>query len=183
MSEEGYKIASSYFSSIFGQVQLSGTTWKTSGAPPFVSKPAMLDGMTLYPETIGYADNSKENPLGDMENHISQMIDFGGGTAGGFYHPYLGMKYLPELVNQMERIPGGEWLDLKKTKQTVTSDSVRIKTDGDGTIHVENKIHPITAFFNHHQQTPLEKRFGFSPAWCYCLSSCSPATSFICAPH
>jgi uncharacterized protein YdaL len=29
------------------------------------------------------------------------------------------MKYLPELVNQMERIPGGEWLDLKKTKQTV----------------------------------------------------------------
>ncbi len=29
MSEEGYKIASSYFSSIFGQVQLSGTTWKT----------------------------------------------------------------------------------------------------------------------------------------------------------
>jgi uncharacterized protein YdaL len=30
------------------------------------------------------------------------------------------MKYLPELVNQMERIPGGEWLDLKKTKQTVT---------------------------------------------------------------
>lgn len=157
MSEEGYKIASSYFSSIFGQVQLSGTTWKTSGAPPFVSKPAMLDGMTLYPETIGYADNSKENPLGDMENHISQMIDFGGGVAGGFYHPYLGMKYLPELVNQMERIPGGEWLDLKKTKQTVTSDSVRIKTDGDGTIHVENKIHPITAFFNHHQQTPLEK--------------------------
>ena len=116
------------------------------GAPPFVSKPAMLDGMTLYPETIGYADNSKENPLGDMENHISQMIDFGGGVAGGFYHPYLGMKYLPELVNQMERIPGGEWLDLKKTKQTVTSDSVRIKTDGDGTIHVENKIHPITVF-------------------------------------
>ncbi len=55
----------------------------------------MLDGMTLYPETIGYADNSKENPLGDMENHISQMIDFGGGVAGGFYHPYLGMKYLP----------------------------------------------------------------------------------------
>lgn len=157
MSEEGYGIASSYFSSVFGQVQLSGTTWKTSGAPPFVSKPDMLHGMTLYPETIGFVNASKENPLGDMENKISQMIDFDGGVAGGFYHPYLGMKYLPELIDQMERIPDGDWLDLKKTKQTVTSDRVEIKTNGDGTIHVQNKIHPVREFFEHHQQTPLEK--------------------------
>lgn len=157
MSEYGYQIASRYFTSIFGQVQLSSTTWKTSGAPPFVSAPSMLHGMTLYPETIGFVDTSKQNPLGDMEEHISQMIDFEGGVAGGFYHPYLGMKYLPELVDQMERIPDSEWLDLKKTKQTVKTDKVEIHTSGDGTIQVKNGVNAIDEFFDHHRQTPLEK--------------------------
>lgn len=157
MSEQGYKIASDYFSSIFGQVQLSDTTWKTSGTAPFLTTPSMLHGMTLYPETIGFVDTSDQNPLGDIEDHISRMIDFEGGVAGGFYHPYLGMKYLPELVDQMERIPNGEWLDLKKTKQTVKTDKVKITTNGDGTIHVENKLNAFTEFVKHHQQSPLEK--------------------------
>lgn len=157
MSEYGYQIASQYFSSMFGQVQLSNTTWKTSGASPFLTKPAMLHGMTLYPETIGFVDTSKQNPLGDMQENISQMIDFEGGVAGGFYHPYLGMKYLPELVDQMERIPDSEWLDLKKTKQTVKTDKVEIHTSGDGTIQVKNGVSAVGEFFDHHRQTPLEK--------------------------
>ncbi|MEC0829348.1 DUF2334 domain-containing protein, partial [Bacillus atrophaeus] len=119
--------------------------------------PSMLHGMTLYPETIGFVDTSDQNPLGDIEDHISRMINFEGGVAGGFYHPYLGMKYLPELVDQMERIPNGEWLDLKKTKQTVKTDKVKITTNGDGTIHVENKLNFFTEFVKHHQQSPLEK--------------------------
>lgn len=157
MSDYGYQIASQYFTSIFGQVQLSSTTWKTSGAPPFVTAPSMLHGMTLYPETIGFVDTSKQNPLGEMEEHISRMIDFEGGVAGGFYHPYLGMKYLPELVDQMERIPDSEWLDLKKTKQTVKTDKVEIHTSGDGMIQVKNGVSAIDEFFDHHRQTPLEK--------------------------
>lgn len=157
MSEQGYKLASDYFSSIFGQIQLSDTTWKTSGTAPFLTTPSMLHGMTLYPETIGFVDTSDQNPLGDIEDHISLMINFEGGVAGGFYHPYLGMKYLPELVDQMERIPNGEWLDLKKTKQTVKTDKVKITTNGDGTIHVENKLNFFTEFVKHHQQSPLEK--------------------------
>ncbi|MEK5503969.1 DUF2334 domain-containing protein [Bacillus sp. FSL M8-0168] len=157
MSEHGYQITSEYFSSIFGQVQLSDTTWKTSGTAPFVTKPAMLHGMTLYPETLGYVDASAENPLGGVDERISQMIDFEGGVAGAFYHPYLGMKYLPELVDQMERIPNSEWLDIKKTKQTVKTDKVEIHTNGDGTIHVKNKVNAVEEFFDHHQQSPLEK--------------------------
>lgn len=157
MSEHGYQIASQYFTSLFGQVQLSDTTWKTSGAGPFVTKPAILHGMTLYPETIGYVDQSDQNPLGKVEERISQMIDFEGGVAGAFYHPYLGMKYLPELVDQMERIPNSEWLDIKKTKQTVKTDKVEIHTSGDGTIQVKSKVSAIETFFDHHQQSPLEK--------------------------
>lgn len=157
MSEHGYQIASQYFTSLLGQVQLSDTTWKTSGAGPFVTKPAILHGMTLYPETIGYVDQSDQNPLGKVEERISQMIDFEGGVAGAFYHPYLGMKYLPELVDQMERIPNSEWLDIKKTKQTVKTDKVEIHTSGDGTIQVKSKVSAIETFFDHHQQSPLEK--------------------------
>ncbi|MFO6496685.1 DUF2334 domain-containing protein [Bacillus sp. z60-11] len=157
MSEHGYQITSQYFSSIVGQVQLSDETWKTSGTGPFVTKPAMLHGMTLYPETLGYVDASDANPLGNIEDHISQMIDFEGGVAGAFYHPYLGMEYLPELVDQMEHIPNSEWLDLKKTKQTVQTDKVTIRTSGDGTIHVNSKVNAMEEFFDHHQQSPLEK--------------------------
>ncbi|MCY8004372.1 DUF2334 domain-containing protein [Bacillus haynesii] len=157
MSEHGYQIASQYFTSLFGQVQLSDTTWKTSGAGPFVTNPAMLHGMTLYPETIGYVDQSDQNPLGKVEERISQMIDFEGGVAGAFYHPYLGMKHLPELVDQMERIPNSQWLDVKKTKQTVKTDKVEIHTSGDGTIQVKSKVSAIETFFDHHQQGPLEK--------------------------
>ncbi|ASB91430.1 MULTISPECIES: DUF2334 domain-containing protein [Bacillus] len=157
MSEQGYQIASQYFSSIIGQVQLSDATWKTSGTGPFVTKPAMLHGMTLYPETLGYVDASDQNPLGSIEEHTSQMIDFEGGVAGAFYHPYLGMTYLPELVDQMERIPNSRWLDLKKTKQTVKTDKVEIHTNGNGTIQVNSKVNAVEKFFDHHQQSPLEK--------------------------
>ncbi|MED2942312.1 DUF2334 domain-containing protein [Bacillus swezeyi] len=157
MSEHGYQITSQYFSSIIGQVQLSDETWKTSGTGPFVTKPAMLHGMTLYPETLGYVDASDPNPLSDVEDNISQMIDFEGGVAGAFYHPYLGMEYLPELIDQMERIPNSEWLDLKKTKQTVKTDKVVIHTNGDGTIQVKSKVNAVEEFFDHHQQSPLEK--------------------------
>lgn len=57
----------------------------------------------------------------------------------------------------MERIPDSEWLDLKKTKQTVKTDKVEIHTSGDGTIQVKNGVSPIYEFFDHHRQTPLEK--------------------------
>lgn len=128
--------------------------------------------MTLYPETIGYVDQSDQNPLGKVEERISQMIDFEGGVAGAFYHPYLGMKYLPELVDQMERIPNSEWLDIKKTKQTVKTDKVEIHTSGDGTIQVKSKVSAIETFSIITSKARWKRRFGFSLLLCSCLLSC-----------
>ncbi|MEK4762782.1 DUF2334 domain-containing protein [Viridibacillus sp. FSL E2-0187] len=139
MSSTGYDIIAQHFTSIFGQVQLSDDTWKRMGAPLMISKPSLLSDMTLYPETIGFIDPSRPEPLKEMEEKIKKVQQVPGSVIGGFYHPYLGMEYLPEMVSLIEEVPNLEWLDLRKSKQIVQSENIMIQQE-DGELKVVSHI-------------------------------------------
>lgn len=139
MSSHGYMIASQYFNAIFGQIQISDKNWHRMTAPLLVSQPTILSGMTFYPETIGFVDNSVPNPMQEMAKKIEDVSDVPGAMLGGFYHPYLGIEQLKEMVALMEAVPNLEWLDMAVQPVNVTTPYVSITTN-DGEIIVKQDL-------------------------------------------
>ncbi|WP_407708222.1 DUF2334 domain-containing protein [Bacillus altitudinis] len=137
ISLQGYEVISRHMSSLFGQVQLSDRTWKTSSASPFLSTPAMLHGMTLYPEQSIDIASDQEGANILTEQTIQSMQHIQSAAIGLSYDVEAGIDGLQDVITQMNAIPSSEWLDLKKTKQTVQTQNVQIKTTGNGQIQIE----------------------------------------------
>jgi len=156
MSSTGYDIIAKQFTSMFGQIQLSDDTWKRMAVPLMISKPSLLSGMTLYPETIGFIDPNSPDPLKDMEEQINKVQQVPGSVIGGFYHPYLGMEYLPEMVSLIEGVPNLEWLDLRKTKQIVQSENIMIHQEKNGDLKVVSHIKWTDKVKQRMEENPFE---------------------------
>jgi uncharacterized protein YdaL len=140
MSQAGYEILSHYFSTYVGQVQVSDTTWKTMYKPAYISKPAFLHGMKLLPETVGFVDAGNIEEIEKMYERAIGYTKLSDGMIGGFYHPYLGVDTLRQLVDKLETIPDVEWFDLRAEKNEVSVPNIHISTDGETTaIHVDEK--------------------------------------------
>lgn len=137
ISLQGYEVISRHVSSLFGQVQLSDRTWKTRSASPFLSTPAMLHGMTLYPELSIDTASDQEGVNILAEQTIQSMQHIQSAAIGLSYDVEAGIDGLQDVITQMDAIPSSEWLDLKKTKQTVETPHVQIKTTGNGHIQIE----------------------------------------------
>ncbi|MGE7272557.1 DUF2334 domain-containing protein [Brevibacillus panacihumi] len=114
MSQSGYQITSRYFSYLLGQVQFNQTDWHQMGAPPFISKPAFLHGMTLLPETVGYYDPNSPTPMQDIRENAQQVSFVRDGVIGMFFHPYLGAEPLKEMIAYVETLPDVTWIDVRK---------------------------------------------------------------------
>lgn len=137
ISLQGYEVISRHVSSLFGQVQLSDRTWKTRSASPFLSTPAMLHGMTLYPEQSIDTASDQEGANILTEQTIQSMQHIQSAAIGLSYDVEAGIDGLQDVITQMDAIPSSEWLDLKKTKQTVQTQNVQIKTAGNGQIQIK----------------------------------------------
>ncbi|RAU00891.1 DUF2334 domain-containing protein [Bacillus altitudinis] len=137
ISLQGYEVISRHMSSLFGQVQLSDRTWKSSSESPFLSTPAMLHGMTLYPEQSIDTASDQEGANILTEQTIQSMQHIQSAAIGLSYDVEAEIDGLQDVITQMDAIPSSEWLDLKKTKQTVQTQNVQIKTAGNGHIQIE----------------------------------------------
>ncbi|MEG0472686.1 MAG: DUF2334 domain-containing protein [Solibacillus sp.] len=129
MSANGYHVASNYFSSVFGQIQLTDNNWGVMNSPLFISRPTRFNGMVLYPETVGFVDSSVSDPISDIEENIAQVAKVPGSMISGFYHPYLGIDYLKEMVALFEAVPNLQWLDIKNTPIAVRTDKVSVTVE------------------------------------------------------
>ncbi|WP_144495185.1 DUF2334 domain-containing protein [Bacillus pumilus] len=136
-SQQGYEVISKHVSSLFGQVQLSDRTWKSVGTSPLVTSPAMLHGMNLYPQQQVEQVSGQEGSNVLTEQTIQSVQHLQSAAIGLSYDVELGIAGLQDLITQMEAIPSSEWLDIKKTKQTVQTAHVKIQTSGNGHIQVE----------------------------------------------
>lgn len=155
MSQQGYSIVANYFSNLLGEIQLSDEEWTVMDSPPYVTTGQNLNGMTLYPETIGYVDPSLPNPFQETEKRVDQVSIVRDSVIGGFYHPYLGIEYLPEFLAKYEKISNVTWLDLKKTKQWVLTEDVHIQSDGTGEIFVEDTLSSLSGVINKQDSASL----------------------------
>ncbi|MDP5275274.1 polysaccharide deacetylase family protein [Chengkuizengella axinellae] len=117
MSQQGYQIISEYFEIIVGQIQLSDSDWKTIGNTPYISTPQALSGMMLLPETVGYYDMSSQAPLQEFRKKIDDYRLIKGSVFGMFYHPYLGVNGLIEMIDEVESISDVSWINVKNINQ------------------------------------------------------------------
>ncbi|TCI22612.1 DUF2334 domain-containing protein [Exiguobacterium sp. SL-9] len=129
MSHSGYAVTAEQFTNVFGQVQWSNTNWQVMGSTPYVSRPALLNGMTLYPETIGYVRTDIQRPIDEMRRAMNEMLLVRESVLGAFYHPYIGMEYVDDVVDLMESVPGFKWLDLRAQNERVMTEDVSIRTN------------------------------------------------------
>lgn len=136
LSQHGYRVVSDFFSTYVGQVQLSDENWEIMDTTPYPTKPEILNGMLLLPETIGYVEPEAEEPVKAMMESADFYQVADGGMIGAFYHPYLGLEGLQELLDEMEKIENIEWIDLKEMNNTVVVDNVEIQS-GNGEINAE----------------------------------------------
>ena len=136
MSQKGYEILSRYFSTYVGQLQLSDTTWKSMHSPAYRSTPSFLHGMKLMPETVGFIEEDKPQAIAKMKANALSVAKLSDGIIGAFYHPYLGVKPLKEVLKDLESIPNIEWIDLQKEKNEIKMKDIHITTNKDG-IHVK----------------------------------------------
>lgn len=114
MSQKGYEVMARHFSFVLGQIQFSDNDWRRMGGPPFVSKPAFLHGMTLLPETVGYYDPASRTPLQDIKEKAEQVSFVRDGVIGMFFHPYLGVEPLKEMIAFTETMPDLQWMDVRR---------------------------------------------------------------------
>lgn len=136
MSQKGYEILSQYFLTYVGQLQLNDTTWKSMHSPAYISTPSFLHGMKLIPETVGFIEEDKPQAIAKMKERAVSIEKLSDGIIGAFYHPYLGVTPLKEVLKELESIPNIEWIDLQKETNEVKMKDIHITTNKDG-IHVE----------------------------------------------
>ncbi|MCM3002931.1 polysaccharide deacetylase family protein [Priestia koreensis] len=132
MSQTGYDVLSKHFSTYVGQTQVTDLTWTGQYAPLNESQPTFLNGMTLLPETIGYVSHDAEHSVDAAKSNVKEVSEFTDSYVAGFYHPYLKLSNLKELVESLDRVPNREWVDLKKLDNRVKVQNVTISSNSSG---------------------------------------------------
>jgi uncharacterized protein YdaL len=136
ISQNGYKVVSEHFSSYVGQLQLTDLTWQGEYAPMYESKPEFINGMTLYPETLGYIEQGGDQAFKEMADNIKNRQYYTQTYLSAFYHPYLGLDGLKKVVSSLESVEDSSWLDLKQEANVVKVNDIRIESQN-GKIEIE----------------------------------------------
>lgn len=130
MSEQGYEILSQHFSSYVGRLQLTNSTWESEYTPISSSSPSFLYGMTTFPETVGFINQNDEHAVLEMQEQIENMQYYNRSYISAFYHPYLGLDGLKEVVKSLESVESATatWFDLKKEDTFVQVNDIKIES-------------------------------------------------------
>ncbi|KEJ00681.1 transcription factor [Clostridium botulinum A2B7 92] len=135
MDMRTYKEFKKYFSTYIGQCQSSDKRF-TSTAYPYILKDTETFNI-LIPENLGYIE--KENPLWlkKIQDNFRQISMVRGYTAGVFFHSYIDINYLKELIDYLKS-QNVDFLDLKKEENWVNWNDIKILSR-DGKVKVYRK--------------------------------------------
>lgn len=135
MPQQGYEVVSQHFSTYIGRLQISDETYQSEYQPSNASRPAFLHGMTVYPETIGFIEQNNAQSLQLMKNQAANLMNYQQAYISAFYHPYLGIDGLKDVVDILEEVDA-PWLDLKAENNRVTTSTIKLFSKK-GQIHVK----------------------------------------------
>ncbi len=128
---DGYKELKKYFSTYVGQYQNNNNNFATNSSPFTIKNSDTFN--VLIPENLNYVDENDEFSVDKIKESFKKLSMVRGYTGGFFFHPYLDINYLKEIVEFLED-ENVEFLDLKEEYNYVKVDDIRIISD-DGQIH------------------------------------------------
>ncbi|WP_162287877.1 polysaccharide deacetylase family protein [Indiicoccus explosivorum] len=138
MSRNGYKVLSEYFTTIVGEIQISDETGAGLSVSLFDSRPAKLNGMRVIPETLGYMKAGDTHAPKRIKEKAAYVSTFSDSYLAFFYHPYLGLDGLKDIMEGMQKYRDYEWIDLKAENHRVKTDGITI-TAASGNLHIERE--------------------------------------------
>lgn len=131
INTDGYKELKKYFSTYVGQYQNNNNNFATNSSPFTIKDSDTFN--VLIPENLNYVDENDEFSVDKIKESFKKLSMVRGYTGGFFFHPYLDINYLKEIVEFLED-ENVEFLDLKEEYNYVKVDDIRIISD-DGEIH------------------------------------------------
>ncbi|MBA2175454.1 DUF2334 domain-containing protein [Halobacillus locisalis] len=148
ISQNGYQAVAKHFSLYIGQLQLTDENWRIMSESPFITTPTFIEGMTLIPETLRYMEDDYDfsvsiNQLNTRARNLTLARD---SVMSAIYHPYLGVKGLEEMINEVESIQQIQWMNLQK-------------------------LNPPTPLLNGHLKNPVKNNSEFFPISYFLLLS------------
>lgn len=117
---------------------------------------SQIDSRTIYPVTVGTIANMDNNPLYPVKQKIKLLLKVPSSIIGIQYPAYFNASYVEELAVYLSEHPQIELLNLRQTKQQVTSKNISIKQheNGEQTIQLAfTKIERLKILF---EERPVE---------------------------
>lgn len=157
MSTNGYAVTSNYFTSLFGRLQLSDETQFSKQTPLFVTKPAKLNGMTLYPYTLPAIDErDPTTSLVEVEQVLDQLEEIPGAVIGGSIPVSLDAQHLQSLIHMISKVEGSQWLDLNTTSQVVETESYQVIQNPGEALQYTSKFSKSSQLWRTIKERPFE---------------------------
>ena len=138
MNINGYKVLKKHFSTYVGQYQNNNYNFATNSTPFIIKNSESFN--KLIPENLGYVDEEDDFSVDTIKENFKKLSMVRGYSGGVFFHSYLDIEYLKEIVEFLEE-ENVDFIDLKKEYNYVKIDDIRIVSD-DGKIdctYDENK--------------------------------------------
>ncbi len=123
MSQDAYRSLKKYFSTYSGQIQSSDWGFSTSIIPYEVRDSDLF--IKFLPESLGYVQAYDEGAIDKIKENYSHIKIVRSYLAGVFYHPYLDIEHLKELVEFLKS-EHAEFYDMKQDYHWVSFDGYDI---------------------------------------------------------
>lgn len=133
MSELGYDIASQYFSTLVGRVQVSDENYLKQQTIPFELKENKY-GMHVIPETVGRF-NGQPGDRQVMMSRLQHMLIVRNSVVGVTFQADMPIEQMEELLTIFREAPV-DVMDFRDHAYTVHTDFVVLNNSGDGFIDV-----------------------------------------------
>lgn len=123
MSQEGYKVLRENFSTLVAGIQTSDKGFSTTTFPYLIGENPYMS--SVIPENLSYINLQSKDPVYPPLQKAASITGVRDGVAGAFFHPYLDIKYLRQLVHGL-KAQGYTFIDLKKGDHWVKTQYTRV---------------------------------------------------------
>ncbi|WP_027623062.1 DUF2334 domain-containing protein [Clostridium lundense] len=142
MDNRGYKEIKKYFSTYVGQYQSNNEKFTTTAFPYTIYNTKNFN--KLIPENMGFVNPDNPATIKEIEENFREISIVNGYTAGFFFHPYLDIKYLKEIIEYLKD-RDVEFFNLKNEDNWVRWNNIsiyshlgRVKVEGDVSKNYKN---------------------------------------------
>ena len=150
-SRIAYKVAARHFSTACEQRLANEDADFSQYFPYIINKD--LYGQTIFPENLGYVPQDAKPEVGENAVRVilggaKTLLNVRDGVAGFFFHPFLKIKLLEEIVDEMQEM-GYTFLNLKDYQHWVKANEKIILCGSQQYSFKVNDQYLVESYFDH----------------------------------